>query len=159
MVPLAHPSPQPKQHLEQFSRFCTAQGRESLYFTMAFPLKLPLPIGDLNPHLTHDSVDPRESSTQMASQSVQPFLQGWLLWQSDHTAHSVTLGHICIHSTAMWPKNGSHEQCWSVLLHLFQGGNPFDGVVSYPEARTWYDQPMYPVSLPIHKIAKARQRL
>jgi len=35
--------------------FCTAQGRESLYFTTGrpYPLKFPLPIGDLKAHLTH----------------------------------------------------------------------------------------------------------
>ena len=31
---LAHPRPQPKWQIEQFSRFCTTHGRKSLYFTM-----------------------------------------------------------------------------------------------------------------------------
>jgi len=31
---LAHPSPQPKRHLDRFSHFCTADGRASLYFTV-----------------------------------------------------------------------------------------------------------------------------
>jgi len=42
----AHPSPNPKRHLDRFSRFCTAYGSESLYFTTGrpfFPLKLPHP--------------------------------------------------------------------------------------------------------------------
>jgi len=40
MVPWAYPSPHPKRHLDRFSRFCTAHGRESLYFTMGRPLSL-----------------------------------------------------------------------------------------------------------------------
>ena len=131
MLPCAHPSPNPKRHLDRSSRFCTAHGRASLYFTMgrSFPSKLPLPVGDLDPHLTRffepirannrndisiGSVPfaqlnaecpctlqygpnmgpfpqncpsygdlpntwflgPPESSTQTASRSVQPFLQG-----------------------------------------------------------------------------------
>jgi len=38
----AHSSPNPKRHLHRFSRFCTAHGRASLYFTMdrPFPLKI-----------------------------------------------------------------------------------------------------------------------
>ena len=31
----AHPSPQPKRQIDRFSRFFTAHGRKSLYFTMA----------------------------------------------------------------------------------------------------------------------------
>jgi len=38
------------------------------------PSKLPLPIRDLDPHLIHGSLGPLESSTQMISHSVQPFL-------------------------------------------------------------------------------------
>jgi len=30
MLPWAHPSPQLKRHLDQFSHFCTAHGRASL---------------------------------------------------------------------------------------------------------------------------------
>jgi len=43
MVPWANPSPNPKRHLDQFSRFSTAHGRELLYFTMGrsfSPLKI-----------------------------------------------------------------------------------------------------------------------
>ena len=44
------------------------------YNALVFPPKLPLPMGDLDPHLIHGSPVPPESSTQMASRSVQPFL-------------------------------------------------------------------------------------
>jgi len=82
MVPWANPSPQPKRYLDVFSRFCTDDRRVSLYFTMGRPfppLKLPLSMGDLNPHLIHGPLGPLTSSTQTASRSVQPFLQGSLV--------------------------------------------------------------------------------
>jgi len=40
------------------------------------PSKLPLPVGDLDPHLIHGSLDPPESLVQTASRSVQSLLQG-----------------------------------------------------------------------------------
>jgi len=67
-----HPSPQPKQHLNQFSRICTDDCRVSIYFTMGRlfppPLKIAHSHGDLESHL-----GPPQSSTQMASPSVQLF--------------------------------------------------------------------------------------
>jgi len=40
MLLWAHPSSNPKWHLDQFSRFCTANGRASLYFTTGRPSPL-----------------------------------------------------------------------------------------------------------------------
>ena len=42
MMPWAHASPQPKRHLDRFSRVCTDDRGVSLYFTMVclFPLKI-----------------------------------------------------------------------------------------------------------------------
>jgi len=61
-------------------------------------------MGDLDPHLMRGSVGTRESSTEMESRSVQPFLQGSLVWQTDwptdHATRSVTIGRIYVHSTA-----------------------------------------------------------
>jgi len=78
-IPWAHPSLQPKQHLNQFRHCCTDDHRVSLYFTMGChsPLKIaPSHEGIWTPHLIHGSLGSLECSTQMASQSVQPFLQG-----------------------------------------------------------------------------------
>ena len=73
----------PKQHLHRFSRLCRADRSVVLYFTMGCPFpppsKLPIPMGDLDPHLIHGSLGPPESSIETASQSVQPFLQGSLV--------------------------------------------------------------------------------
>jgi len=71
VVPGAHPSPQPKQHLDWFSRFCTAHG---LQWAALSPSKLPLPMGNLDLHLIHGSLSPSEAITQTVSRSVQPFL-------------------------------------------------------------------------------------
>ena len=51
-LPLAHPCPQPKATLS---------------------LKLPHLVGDLDPHLIHDSLGPSEPTTETASRSVQLF--------------------------------------------------------------------------------------
>jgi len=46
-----------------------------LYSGTPLPLsKLPLPTGDLDPHLIHGSLGPPESSTKTVSRSFQPFL-------------------------------------------------------------------------------------
>jgi len=37
VLPSTHPSPQPKRQIDRFSRFCTAHGRKSLYFTVGNP--------------------------------------------------------------------------------------------------------------------------
>jgi len=61
--------------------------RESLYFTTGRPLSpknCPFPWKtDLDRHLIRGSFDFSESSSQTASRSVQPFLQGSLLCQTD----------------------------------------------------------------------------
>jgi len=57
VLPLAHPSPQPKWQIDQFSHFCAAHVRKSLYFAMGDPfLKIAPSHGDLESHLTHDSL-------------------------------------------------------------------------------------------------------
>jgi len=88
----------------------------SLYFTMGRPFSpknLPLPTGDLDPHLIHGSPGPPKSSTQTAARSVQPFLQGSLVWQTDRATRSVRIGRIYVRSTAMQPKNWDAQKKWS----------------------------------------------
>jgi len=53
MIPWAYPSPQPKRHLDRFSRFCTYDRRVSLYFTIGrpFPQNCPFPWEDVDLHL------------------------------------------------------------------------------------------------------------
>jgi len=47
------------------------------YKGQPFPTKLPILIGDLDPHLIHDSLGKSEPTIQMASRSVQPFSHRW----------------------------------------------------------------------------------
>jgi len=51
MIFWAHRSPEPKRHLDRFSRFSTDDRRVSLYFTIGrpFPLKIAHSHGDLEP--------------------------------------------------------------------------------------------------------------
>jgi len=88
-----NPSLEPKWHLDQFSRFFHRwlQSVPILYnLTPIPPSKLPLPMGDLDSHLIHGSLDPPESSVQTASWSVQLFLQGSVLWQTDRQTNRLT---------------------------------------------------------------------
>jgi len=59
---------------------------ECPYFIMVCPFvpqNCPLPWVDLDSHLIHGFLDPPESSIKMASWSVNRFLQGSLLWQTN----------------------------------------------------------------------------
>jgi len=79
LLPSAHPSPQTKQQIDRFSRFCTAHGKKSLdYNRWPFPQKLPLPTGDLDPHLTDDFLGQSTPTIQTALWSVQLFSHSWL---------------------------------------------------------------------------------
>jgi len=74
MLSSSHRSLQPKRQIDRFSRFCTAHGRKSLYFTMGDPFPKFAPShGVSGPHLTHDSFGHYGPTIQTASRSVQPF--------------------------------------------------------------------------------------
>jgi len=67
-----------------FGRSCTAHSRKFLYLHWAIlSPKLPCQWGYLDRHLIHGSLGPPECSTQTVSRSVQPFLQGSLVWQTN----------------------------------------------------------------------------
>jgi len=79
LLPSAHQSPQTKQQIDRFSRFCTAHGKKSLdYNRQPFPKKLPLPARDVDPHLTDDFLGQYKPTIQTASWSVQLFSHRWL---------------------------------------------------------------------------------
>ena len=127
MIPWGVPSPQPKRHIDRFSRFCretTAVCLCTLQWDAPSPPQTsPFPWGDLDPHVIYGSLGPPESSTQMAVRSVQPFLQGSLVWQTnrakdrgqtrdwptDHTTRSVTTGRIYVRSSAMQPNSNNNN--------------------------------------------------
>jgi len=65
---------QTEMETDRFSRFCTSHSRKSLYFAMDAPFpKLSLPMGDLDPHLTYESLGQSKPTTQTASLLVQLF--------------------------------------------------------------------------------------
>jgi len=74
--PSADSSPQSKQQMYSFSRFCTAYGRKCLYFTMGAPIhqNCPFPWGIWTSHVTRDAFGPCEPTTQTAPRSVQSSL-------------------------------------------------------------------------------------
>jgi len=41
-------------------------------------------------------------------------------WPTDHATLSGTTGCICVHSTAMWPKNSAAKELTPALLHEYQ---------------------------------------
>jgi len=89
----AHPSPIPNCISTGSAVFAqlTADSRYTSQRADPFPLKIDPSSGSLGQP---------ESSTQMASQSVQSFLHGSLLWQTDRptdrATRSVTIGRIYV---------------------------------------------------------------
>jgi len=65
--------------VQPFFAQMTAECPYTVQWDAPFPLKIAHSHGDVDSHLIHGSLSPPESSTQTASQSVQPFLQGSLL--------------------------------------------------------------------------------
>ena len=95
----------------------------TLYSDAPFPPQnCPCLSGDLDPHVIHGSLDPSESSTQTASRSVQLFLQGSLVWQTDqptdHATRSVTVCRIYICRTALQPNNNTFIRNFNVCMHV-----------------------------------------
>jgi len=62
--------------VQLFSHRWQHQGFYTLQWASLSP-KLPLLMGDLDPHLTQDSLGPSKPTTQTASRSVEPFLHRW----------------------------------------------------------------------------------
>ena len=88
---------------------------------------------------------PPKSTTQMANRSVQPFLQGSLVWQTDHATWSVTIGRIYVPSTVMQPNN---EQVVKVIWHKAASPPRMDGSVVFFRWRQ-YARPFSPKNLPL----------
>jgi len=79
----------------------------TLQWFACFPFKIAPCHGGSGPHVTHGSLDPPECWTQRATRSLQQFLHGSLVWQTDrptdrptdHATRSVTIGRIYVRST------------------------------------------------------------
>jgi len=67
---------------------------------------------DLDPHLIHGFLSPPESSIQTAPHSVQLFLQGSLVWQTDRPRYSVRNNRPHLADAVMRPNNkNSNNNC------------------------------------------------
>ena len=101
MLPLTHPSPRPKGHLNRFSHFSTAHGRVSLYFTIGCPppQNCPIRMEVLDLHQRHGSLDHR------SSQPKRRFNRFSRDRPTDHATPSVTIGLIYARTTATRPNN------------------------------------------------------
>ena len=71
----AHPSPQPKRHLDRFNHFCKADGRVSL--GMSFLQKIVPLHGAIWTPIYYMVLRPPESPPLTASRMVKPFLHSW----------------------------------------------------------------------------------
>ena len=111
-----------KWHRKRFNRFCTAHGEHPyiLQWDALSPSELPLPMKRFGPPSNTWFLGP----TQMASPSVQRFLQCSLLWQTDllteHATQSVAIGRIYIHNTAMQPNNSRGFEVACVFVCSWQ---------------------------------------
>jgi len=105
----------------------TAECPYTLQWDAPFPLKIAPSHGDPNPHLIHGSLGPPESSIQTASQSVQPFLQGSLVWHADrptdHATRSVRIGRAYVRSTSIQPNSDNFNADQPILIPL--AGNSY----------------------------------
>jgi len=89
-ISTAHPSPQCKGHLDWFSRFCTGDRIMSLYFTMAAPFPLVSSHGRSRPSSNTWFPGPTRVLNPYGISIGQPFLQGWLVWQTDRQTDRLT---------------------------------------------------------------------
>ena len=127
MVYCAHPSPQPKRHLDQFSRFCTAYcSVPILYNGLTLPpSKLPLPMGHLDSHpWANQSPQPKQHLNRFSHFCRAHYCDRQTGRQTDHATRSVTIGHIYVCSTAMWPNNNNKTtKNESTAVHKTNGGS------------------------------------
>jgi len=73
VLPLAHPSPQPKRQIDRSASFAQLMAKcHQACLGMSFPLIIAPSHGWSAIHLIHASLSPPESINQMASRLVQP---------------------------------------------------------------------------------------
>jgi len=94
-----------------FHKQLNAECSYTLESDTPFPRKIAPSQGIPGPHIIHGYLDPTEFSTQTASRSVQPFLQGSLVWQTKrpHYLDGNNRLHLCMTYVvwAMQPSNKS----------------------------------------------------
>jgi len=111
------------------------------------PWKLPLPMQNLDPPLIHGSFGSPETTPQMATQSVQPFLQGSRSRQTERPTYrpSYCNNRLHLHSTAIRPNNnrqgkplwhtsmqGRHIPAMTNICMKISTRNTFKTKINYP---------------------------
>jgi len=114
MIPWAHPSPQPKRHLDQFSRFAqvTAECPYTLQWGALPPQNCPFSWGS-GPHLIYGCPQPKRHLDRcsrfagLTSVTDRP---------TDRATRSVTICRIYVRSTAMRPNNNGKSRMVALEL-------------------------------------------
>ena len=125
MVPWAHPSLQPKRHLDRFSRFfhSSPQSVSTLYNVLLLPppSKLALPIGIWTSSNTWFLGPTRVINLNSISTGSAVFARLTTVTDrpTDHTTRSVTTGRMYVRRTALRPKKLQGQGCsQKVLQHV-----------------------------------------
>jgi len=121
MLTWGHLNQHPIQHLDTFSHFCTAYGRELLYFTMGRHSrpKIAAYHGAMWTHLIRDTQFLNRNSMSIGSAVFAGLISvtdRQTDRQTDHATRSVTIGRIYICSTVMRPKSPNNKNVFSVTL-------------------------------------------
>jgi len=106
MIPLAHTSPQPKQHVDWFSRFCTAYCSAEYPYTLQWHANCPFPWGFWTPmqHMipwSHPSPQYKQHLDQFSRFCRTHYCDRTTDRLTDQVTRSATTGRIYVHSTAM----------------------------------------------------------
>jgi len=113
---LAHPTDHPKQDIDRFSHFCTADATFSVHITLCrqiSPKNLPVPVtGDLDPHLICDAIWGGDLG------GPNDYVLGWgVHWR--HLANTVE--QLCTKGEWVSPGVAMRPVCklvWAILLSL-----------------------------------------
>ena len=153
VLPSAHPSPQPKRQIDRFGRFCTAHGRQCVYFTMGTlsPQFLPF-CGDREPHVFHDSLSQTEPTVQLNCITLGSAIFAQVIAECPYTLRWAPLSSKIAHSH--WE---SGPRCKTQFLGLIRAQRPNDISIGsavfaqmtaeYPYTLQW-DAP-FPSKLPL----------
>jgi len=107
----AHLSPQPKRQIDEFSHFCTAHMRKSLYFTMGAPFsqnclfKRGIWIPSNTIPWDHPNPQPKRNLNRFSQFCSAHYCDRPTDRPTDHATWSVTIVRTDTHSTAMQPNN------------------------------------------------------
>jgi len=109
-----HPSPNPKRHLDQFSRYCRVRARQSLYYTVNSPFPpSELPSCTVHPKVHFYCFSHFAGLTTVINRPTDR--------QTDRPRYSICSNRPHLHGTATQPKNGAlHTKVQKMLVFCWQ---------------------------------------